>query len=109
MEGIQVGLDEWNVLGDSGKTYKVTSTSCTCPRFSIYSYKKGPCKHMTWLKIHTAKAPIDTNKMFEYIKLQGTVYHEDLEGIFENVEEQVQILLNEGKIWASKPGKYETL
>ena len=49
MEAINNG-DIWIVEGDSGHTYTVTNTSCTCPHFQHRVKKSGgSCKHMIFI------------------------------------------------------------
>ena len=103
MQATKVDDDTWEVLSDSGKTYKVTSNSCTCPAFYIRQRGKGSCKHMLFLQSINANTDKESTKdLLEFIRQQPVTYSDIEKKFGVGVDEKLSILEKRGDIIRDK-------
>jgi len=99
MKGTKIDDDTWEVLSDSGNTYKVTNHSCTCPAFYIRLRGKGSCKHMLFIQnMNAAKDKDTTKELLQYIKTKKATYTELEKRFGTSVSEKLSILEKRGDI-----------
>jgi len=103
MKATRIDEDTWEVLSDSGNTYKVTNNSCTCPAFYIRNRGKGSCKHMLFVQgINSTSDKESTKDLLEFIR-QKPVTDSDIEKKFcVGVDEKLSILEKRGDIIRDK-------
>lgn len=99
MKANKIDDDTWEVLSDSGNTYKVTNHSCTCPAFYIRLRGKGSCKHMIFVQNMNASKDKDSTKdVLKYIKNNRATYTELEQKFGTSVSEKLSILEKRGDI-----------
>jgi uncharacterized Zn finger protein len=92
MQATKISDTEYDVLGDSGKTYRVTETSCTCP---VYKFRHSNCKHMAFL----ASQPKDDIEIVKFINLTASPTYDELENKFgKDIHAKLQSLERKGEI-----------
>lgn len=103
MESTRIDDDTWEVLSDSGHTYKVTNNSCTCPNYYIRLKGKGSCKHMQFIQnMNAAKDKDATKELLKYIKTKKATYTELEQKFGTSVGEKLSILEKRGDILHDK-------
>ena len=95
MKATRIDDDTWEVLSDSGHTYKVTSTSCTCPNFYIRLKGKGKCKHMIFVQNSITG---DTKEIINFIRGRTVTYAELSEKFGDKVQDKLIVLEQRGEI-----------
>ena len=100
MEAVKDG-DSYTVLSDTGHTYTVTNTSCTCPHFQHRLQKSGgSCKHMVFVSGITNKG---NDEIVSYIKICGVAKYDNLEKEFgKDIHSKLQSLERRGEIIYNK-------
>ena len=103
MNATKIDDDMWEVLSDSGHTYKVTTNSCSCPNFYIRLKGKGSCKHMLFVQnMNAAKDKDATKDVLKYIKNKKVTYAELEQKFGPSVSEKLSILEKRGDILHDK-------
>lgn len=88
----------YNVLGDSGHTYKVTDKSCNCPHFVNRLRGKGSCKHMVFVN-NLAAEDNDIKEILNFINSLTEVTFDTLHNKFgDNTYEALLMLEKRGDI-----------
>ena len=98
MEAKQEG-EVWTVESDTGHTYKVTSSSCTCPQF-LFRVKKsgGSCKHMDFVNGLISK-DANYDEIIKFIRFHGRTAVDDLQKEFGlEIINKLQALEKRGEI-----------
>ena len=92
--------DEFDVLGDSGVSYIVTFTSCTCP---VYAYRRKTCKHIQFVLSQLSNISGLKDKILDVIKLEGEISFIKLEKMFgKKVYESLDSLEQQAEIYHDK-------
>jgi predicted nucleic acid-binding Zn finger protein len=103
MEIEQTDEDKYIVKGDTGKSYVVSSTSCTCPQFEFRIKRTGGmCKHMIFISGLSNDDEDVYQRMIDFIRMEKCAEYEAIAREYPNPDSKLEILEKRGEILHNK-------